>query len=380
MKLEVRRAQLDEFDQATDLINKVFRTSIKEKPTMAEEFPLLLNKSNIDNMIVGVKDQEIVTSVNYLIQDVSIQGNLVKVGFVGGVCTHPQCEGKGFASQVIQFVENKMIEEDVDVISISGTRSLYTRKNYSMVKSFYKYTVNKKPIDLNLSLREFEDRDLDRYIHLYNQNSTKFLRSKNQFKTLLDAATIPWGTYSYKKLSVTKDGDVVGYVVLRIIDEEKRTGKVIEAALDNKYKADVFTAIANKYELEYVICHIHTKDYNNHFEGYDKKELDFQGGTLKVINFEKLMNSLKRYFNQYIEDDLLHSLNFIEENGTYVIEYKKDSVKERYVIKDINELNKLLFENDEKNYEKLRGLKYINKFIKGVFPVDFVWTENLNYQ
>ena len=348
MGFEIRSAQLNEFEEATNLINEVFRISINEKPTMVDEFPLLLNKSNMKNMIMGIKDEKIVTCVSYLTQEIFIQGNVIKVGFIGGVCTHPNYEGKGFASQTLDFAENQMIEEGIDVISISGTRSLYTRRNCSMVKSFYKYTINKKYIDLNLdiSIKDFDDKDIDKYIQLYNQSSTRFLRSKSQFNILLESATIPWGTYSYKKLSIIKNDEIIGYVVLRIIDEKERYGKVIEAVLDNKYKTDIFRTIANKYDLDYIILHVHVKDYNNHFDGYDKKELDFQGGTLKVINFEKLMNSLKMYFNQYVKDELLKCIKFIQKNNKYIIEYeeKENSIKEEFIIEDIDELNKLLFE------------------------------------
>lgn len=384
MGVIVRSTKLEEFKDTINLINEVFRTTINEKPTMKYEFPLLLNESNIENMIVALDNEKIVSSVNYLIQDVLIEGQLIKVGFIGAVCTHSEYEEKGYASKVLDFVEEKMKKDGVDVISISGTRSLYTRRNCSMVKSFYKYTVNKteKPLDLNLSLEEFKAEDLPKYLQLYNQNSTRFFRSKEQFKILLEAATVPWGSYSYKKLSVKKDNEVIGYVVIRLIEEKNRFGKIIEMEVDNLYKASVLQNIANKYDLDYVIYHVHVKDCKNHFEGYSKRELDYQGGTLKVINFEKLMKSLKNYFNQYVENQLLENLNFKEDNNKYIIEYmgKEECNNERLVVEDLDKLNKLLFECDEKNYGEFKDLKNIHKFLKEAFPLNFVWTENLNYQ
>lgn len=379
---EVRSAKLEEFDKTINLVNHVFRESTNEEPTMEKEFPLLLNKSNIENMIVGIENNEIVTDVNYLIQDVSIQGEIIKVGFVGGVCTHPKAQAKGYATKVLDFVEEKMLQDGVDVISISGTRSLYTRRKCSKVKSFYKYTVKNEDINLDssITIKDFKEEDLNKYIALYNQNSTKFIRSKDQFKALLEASTIPWGTYSYKKLSIKKDNEVIGYLVLRIVDEEVRHGKVIELILDNKYKGDILKYVANLYNLEYVFCHVHVKDYHNHFEGYDKKELDYQGGTLKVINFEKLMKSLNLYFNKYVEDDILSKIDFKEENNQFIIEYNKDDEHEKYTLENIEELNKLLFEHNDNDYGEIKELKNIHKFVTNVFPIDFVWTENLNYQ
>lgn len=384
MEVIVRSTKLEEFKDTINLINEVFRTTINEKPTMKYEFPLLLNESNVENMIVALDSEKIVSSVNYLIQDVLIEGQLIKVGFIGAVCTNSQYEGKGYASKVLDFVEEKMKKDGVDVISISGTRSLYTRRSCSMVKSFYKYTVNKneEQLDLNLSLKEFKEEDLPKYLQLYNQNSTRFFRSKEQFKILLEAATVPWGSYSYKKLSVKKDNEVIGYVVIRLIEEKNRFGKIIEMEVDNLYKASVLQNIANKYDLDYVIYHVHVKDCKNHFEGYSKRELDYQGGTLKVINFEKLMKSLRNYFNQYVENQLLENLNFREDNNKYIIEYmgKEECNNERLVVEDLDKLNKLLFECDEKNYVEFKDLKNIHKFLEEAFPLNFVWTENLNYQ
>lgn len=384
MGVIIRSIKLEEFKSTANLINEVFRTAINEKPTMIEEFPLLLNESNLENMIVAIDGDKVISNANYLIQDVLIEGQVIKVGFVGAVCTHPEYEGKGYSSKVLDFMEEKMKKDGVDVISISGTRSLYTRRNCSMVKSFYKYTVNKseEELDLNLSLEEFKELDLRKYLQIYNRNSTRFFRSKEQFRILLDAATVAWGTYSYKKLSVKKDNEIIGYVVVRIIGEKNRFGKIIEMEVDNLYKANILKNIAKEYNLDYIIYHVHVKDYKNHFEGYSEKELDYQGGTLKVINFEKLMNSLKNYFNQYVEDELLENLHFKQNDDKYIIEYKgkEDCNNERLVVKGLDKLNKLLFEYDENNYGEFKHLKNINNFLEEVFPLDFVWTENLNYQ
>lgn len=381
--IEIRSARDDEFKDATNLINEVFRTSRGEKPTMVEEFPFLLNKNNLENMIVGVQDKKIVTDINYLIQDVNIEGNLIKVASIGAVCTHPNYEGRGYASKILDFVEDKMLKDGVDLISISGTRSLYSRRNCSRIKSFYKYTVCKENEfiklidDHDIKVDEFKKEDLDKYIELYNENSTRFLRSREQFSSLLYSATIPWGNFSYKKLSIKKDNKVIGYLVLRIIESESKFGKVIEMILDKRYVAAVLSKVAKEYDLNHINYYVHIKDDLNQFEGYSKKELDYQGGTLKVINFEKLMNSLKPYFKKYIDNELLEELKFKESEGKYIIEYKD---KEQLVFDDVNMLNKFLFEYNENEYKEINKFINIQLFAKRVLPIEFVWTENLNYQ
>ncbi|WP_131066447.1 GNAT family N-acetyltransferase, partial [Clostridioides difficile] len=68
MELRPRSAKLEEFDKVIELINYVFRISRNHKPTMMEEFPLLLSKNNIENMIIISEDDKVVSDVNYLIQ------------------------------------------------------------------------------------------------------------------------------------------------------------------------------------------------------------------------------------------------------------------------------------------------------------------------
>lgn len=92
------------------------------------------------------------------------------------------------------------------------------------------------------------------------------------------------------------------------------------------------------------------------------------------------MKSLNLYFNKYVENYILSKIDFKEENNQFIIEYNKDDEHEKYTLENIEELNKLLFEHNDNDYGEIKELKNIHKFVTNVFPIDFVWTENLNYQ
>lgn len=372
-----RSANREEFKETTDLINKVFRVSRNHKPTMVEEFPLLLNEDNVDNMIVISKDGKIVSDVNYVIQKVSIQGERINAAAIGAVCTDPDHEGNRYSSTILDHVESKMLTDGVDLVTISGTRSLYTRRHCSRVKSFYKYTIYPSNVNMNLEIEDFNENDLEKMINLYNQNSTRFIRTKEEFKKLLYAATIPWGNFEYKRLVIKKDREVVGYIIVRIINEESRIGKVLEMEVDTKYSADVLKYVSNKYKLESIEHYVHIKNYKNQFEGYDKREIEYLDGTLKIINYEQLCEKLRPYFNQYIEYNILKNIEFMKKDSKYIIKYKDE---EELVISDLDKLNKLFFEYSDSDYKEISHLNNIYGFAKKVFPLDFVWTSNLNYQ
>ncbi|MCC0659151.1 MULTISPECIES: GNAT family N-acetyltransferase [unclassified Clostridioides] len=383
MEIKPRSAKVEEFNKVTGLINYVFRISRNYKPTMVEEFPLLLNKDNIENMIIISENEKVVSDVNYLVQDVSIQGNKLKVAAIGGVCTHPDYEKKGYSSKILDKAEEKMFSDGVDVLIISGTRSLYSRRNCSVVKSFYKYTIKPENIEIPYEIVEFDetnfekDTDLNKMIELYNQNSTRFIRTRDEFKKLLHAATLAWGPINYKKVFIKDNNNMIGYLIIRTIKKEYSiVGEVVELGLNNINVENVLKYTTNKFGLEYLDYKVHVRNLKDQLECNELKSLDYQQGTIKIINYSKLCNNLKGYFNQYVDSELLEHIEFKQVENKYIIKYKEEEL----IIESLDKLNKLFFERNEEQHNEFKHLKNLYEFTTKVFPIDFPWTANLNYQ
>nr|UWI51797.1 GNAT family N-acetyltransferase [Clostridioides difficile] len=383
MEIKPRSAKIEEFERVTGLINYVFRISRNYKPTMVEEFPLLLNKDNIENMIIISENETVVSDVNYLVQDVSIQGNKIKVSAIGGVCTHPDYEKKGYSSKILDKAEEKMFSDGVDVLIISGTRSLYSRRNCSVVKSFYKYTIKPENIEIPYEIVEFDetnfekDTDLNKMIELYNQNSTRFIRTRDEFKKLLHAATIAWGPIDYKKVFIKENSNIIGYLIIRTIKKEGSIiGEVVEIGLNNINVENILKYVTNKFGLEYLDYKVHVRNLKDQLECNELKSLDYQQGTIKIINYSKLCDNLKGYFNQYVDSELLEHIEFKQVENKYIIKYEEEEL----IIESLDKLNKLFFESNEEQYNEFKHLKNIYEFTTKVFPIDFPWTANLNYQ
>ncbi len=371
-----RSASIDEFNQVIDLINNVFRITRNHKPTMQYEFPHLLNKKNIDNMIVIKEDNKIVADVNYLKQDVVVQGANITVASIGAVCTHSEYRGRGYSSKILDKVEEKMKNEGIDVVLISGTRDLYRRRMCSKVKSHFKYEFTPNNEYIDFEIKEYKAEHLNKMIQLYNLNSSRYLRTYDEFKVLLDSATIPWGTFSYKKYVFLKQDEVFGYLIIRVIDDGKKYGQVIETYGNTNTIYMALKKVAYNLQLENICHYVHIKEYNNHFEQYDSRELDCQQGTLKIINYEKFMKDLSPYFHQYVEKDILDEIKFSKEDEGDLIEFGNEKV----IIDNLENLNKLIFQGDTEKIKYQNECSNIKKFIETVFPIPFVWSANLNYQ
>ncbi|MBF8984730.1 GNAT family N-acetyltransferase [Lutibacter sp. B2] len=375
--LKPRSIKMNEFEDVIDLINEVFRLSNGHKPTMEREFPLLLNKNNIKNMIIIKEDEKTVADVNFMTQDVLVQGSELKVASIGAVCTKKEYEGRRFSSSILDLVDEKMYEDHVDLVLISGNRSLYTRRMCSQVKNFYKYLIKPKEIELDCSIEEYTHVYLNEMIHLYNENSTRFFRTKDNFNTLLESATFPWGTYSYKKLVVKIDNKFIGYIVLRIIDKEIRRGEIIEMELPMEMVHDVISHLASESKLNFIEYWVHIKDIANQLTNYDELSLDYLHGTIKIINFEKLCKNLEAYFITCIDKEFVCNMEFKTMGDEFLIKYKNEEL----MIKNVHLLNKLFFEGRSENLDlDVSTLPIVEKFVDAVFPIPFVWPANLNYQ
>lgn len=381
-----RSAKKEEFGKVIELINHVFRLSRGHKPTMQAEFPLLLNESNVENMIIINNGEKPVSTVNYMHEHILIQGVKVKAASIGGVCTYEEYRKKGYSSKILDKVEEKMHRENIDFALVSGERSLYTRRGFMQVKNFYKYTFKPKKTEMDFNLAEYENEHFPHVIDMYNNKATRYYRTLEDFQILLNSATIPWGNFTYKKyVLVDKEGSfhwekgikVLGYVIVRIITEhEKKYGEIVETAGATEILSEAFTNIAYNLNLDELTYNVNLKDREAYVNGYSKVELGYMGGTVKIINFKSFMNNLKPLFYQYTDKEIVDNMEFYEEDEHCIFKYKDEIIK----IKGKENITNLVFAGTMEGNVDFSGAPNIEKLITYNFPIVFTWPYNLNYQ
>lgn len=381
-----RSAKKDEFSKVLELINHVFRISRGHKPTMQQEFPLLINENNTDNMIVMLDEDTCISTVNYMHEDILIQGTRVNGASIGGVCTLEDYRKFGYSSRILDKVEEKMFNEKVDFTLISGERSLYRRRGCKVVKNFYNYSLHPKKEEMDFQLVPYENWHLLHMVDMYNSKSTRYCRSLEEFKTLLHSATIPWGNFSYRKYTILgKEGGfhfeqgikVLGYIVVRIMSEEAdKYGEVVEAAGNSHMLSKAFRNIANDLYLSRITYNVHLRDREAYLYDYDKITFGNMGGTVKIINFKNFMENLRPLFYQYEEKSIVDNMEFHEESNQCIFKYKEEILK----IEDKEAITNLVFAGPMAEKLNYKDVPTIEKFIKVNFPIPFVWPYNLNYQ
>jgi len=381
-----RGARTDEFEEVIELINHVFRISRQEKPTMKFEFPLLLNKNNVENMRIMKIENQLVSTVNFMKHEILIEGVPIVYGAVGAVCTHEDYERKGYSSKILDNVELCMEEQGIDICLISGTRSLYTRRKAMTLPSFKRYDILASQQDLDFIIDEYSHSDLDDIFSMYHKKETRYKRSLAEMKVLIDGATHSWGSFTYARHVLKRQGKIIGYIMLRMINADNgRHGLVVECSgqPDSIYKALSYLAYENK--LSHIEYHVHVKDALNHLDDELEPEIDNQQGTIKIINYERFMRNLVPYFEKFINQGILDQLTFSAEVAEEDDEEKEEKYTlaiggERIQTSDSGEITNLLFAVDGADAFVLNDKPRLKKIVEMVFPLPMPWTMNLNYQ
>ena len=375
-----RACEKEERREVISLINKTFRAANGYKPTMDEEFQLMLGDGNLDNMRIILQDGAPVANVNFYKSTILVEGIPVKAASVGAVCTDESSRGKGYSSILLDDCERLMRKDNIRLMLVSGTRSLYLRRGCTIVGKCYQFII--EPLEeshKNLQLQEYDDSLLEIMTKLYNKESTRYYRTFDEFKYLLKGATTPWANLTYKVYAVKDSEDYCGYIVLRVVnDKEGSWGSVVEAAGDRQTISKALEEAIRLSSLKYIQYFCTFNDESARVLKKEKKSFSEWNllGTVKILDFQGLMEDLMPYFEQYADKDSMENISFSENDGRYIFNLNNETLE----IDNIQNLTKLIFGSKEDIVREFTAKPLISEFISKVFPLPFVWTANLNYQ
>lgn len=191
-----RAAKSDELQKIIDLVNEIFMTRRGLPPIMGEAFPLLFNRNNLENLRIIVKDGQPISHVGIWEGDLLIFGSWFKVGMIGSVCTREDFRGRGYASTLIMDAIQKMTNDGIDLVLISGDRNLYKRFGFFKSGLIYNYSIpyGKLEVENGQSKLNFVCYDecwLRDVVAIYQREPVRYRRSLEEFNLLLKIFTKP---------------------------------------------------------------------------------------------------------------------------------------------------------------------------------------------
>ena len=381
-----RATKPEEVQPVIDLVNLVFRTGNHWKPTMEIEFPLLLCEENRDNMRIITENGQPVSDINYYPSSIAVEGSVIRAASVGAVCTHPDYRGRQFATMILDDVEDKMRREGVEVMLVSGGRGLYRRRQCVRVGGFDRAVLKpmeKSPDPAGLSLVEMDRPNLREAAHLYHREAVRFRRTYHEFTQLHQGVMTPWGNRTFKSYLVRIGGEAAAYFVVRFFQDSDRA-EIREYAGDRMAVIQGIRRLIqdkNLCECALVCGKSDGIRILLQEEGIPLQHQD-QQGTVKILDFPSLMNSLRPYMRQYLPDETVNALEFTEKDGTFSIHCGGQTV----TANGMDDLGQLLFGQREQDSpeavsfrKELDGNPELKKMLDAIFPIPFPWTDNMNF-
>jgi len=379
-----RATKPEEVQSVIDLVNLVFRTGSQLKPTMGIEFPLLLCEANRDNMRIITENGRPVSDINYYPASITVEGTTIRVASIGAVCTHPDYRGRNYATAILDDAEDKMRREGTEIVLVSGDGSLYLRRNCVKVGGFYKALLKpKEELQENLTLNEMDNSNIRKAIHIYNQEAVRYHRTLHEFTQFHKGATTPWGKIRFESYLINIGGKAAAYIIARFFTDTN-LAEVREFAGDRSAVIGGIYEMINTNGLTECSLISAKNDVMNVLleeQGIQLQHQD-QQGTLKILNYPSLMNSLKPYMSQYLQDDAMDILKFEEADGKFIIAVDDEVL----TIDDMELLGQLLFGQREEEplvdvlfRGELADKPRLQQILSTVFPIPFPWTENMNY-
>jgi len=184
-----RAAKLEELLEVVGLVNEVFMTPRGFPPILGEVFPLLFNVNNLDNLRIIVMDGKIISHVGIWEGSLLIYGSWFKVGMIGAVCTHKDFRGRGYASALVMDALRKMRMDGVDLVLISGDRSLYRRFGCFKSGIVYHYKVSGEKLKNSghkFNIIPYDEGMIGDIISIYQREPVRYRRTREEFKLLLE--------------------------------------------------------------------------------------------------------------------------------------------------------------------------------------------------
>jgi ribosomal protein S18 acetylase RimI-like enzyme len=379
-----RGTKSEELDEVTELVNLVFHKGNPDPPTMKDNFPMLFSNWNLNNIRIIVEDDKVVSHIGVSQREISVHGCRTKVGSIGSVCTHPDYRERGFATMLLEDTIRMLDEDGATVMIISGGRGLYQRAGCRGAGKRYNFHINRSdlekfpstPGDIEIpSYRESEH--LKQFAEIQQRESIRFLRPIDDFKAMLDVIVMRRElAHRVDALAIQRDGTCFAYIIMYIDkkrDSEELVCRIGEYAGSRLAIISAVKKLFEQYDFNElnVGASLIDTEFLYILEALGKQpSVNTLSGTMRIINFERLMKHFTPYFQQRLGRKNAEALKFRTDDGKHIFQLED----ERFIIESESDLVQLIFGTpDNKELEIMPNEGKLAEVLHQVLPLPFVW-------
>jgi len=363
----------DEWEAVMELVRSIF---FPNSPTYREAvgtWPMDLRSEVRENIFAMFHGNRPVSVIGRLERDILVYGHCLRLGFVGGVCTHPDYRKLGLASTTLSATMKRFHENNVDFVCISGDRSMYRLAGARHVGGILRFTLRNGDLTgavadrVTLMVATADDAKL--LATLSQKESIRCIRPISDFEIVL--------TYSHcvgrscEFIIAFLDSIPTAYLLItKAMKREDRTfRRVMEYVGDRQ---TIFTALGKLAddlpegaELELDVQH-----------GDLLGELLMRAnianqpatvpGTICVPDFARTMTRLKPFFASRWSDELTRSLRFSAGREKYIA-WCDDGILE--IEGETNMVWTLLGSPPGESISNVRATGAMQELLSGCFPI-----------
>ncbi len=371
----IRAARPEEMPSIIRIIDSVFRPDAGAV-SMGVSFSHFLCTENADQIYVFETATGIASVVGTLRSWIVLEDSRLSVASVGSVCTLPSYRGNGLASNILQCVNERLKEEGILLMLVSGNHGLYRRQDCFEVGETCVVTVGEAGLSdqEQTAVTEYRNGDLREMLSVYNRERTRFERSYERFDSLLREQTYLSYRRAQPKILVHRSFDGIdSYAVVGILPrEEQRCGEVVEFAGPDNEVSEILAYAQRTLELPSLVVPV--PNYRSTLAELliaRGGTLDTQtiSGTVKIIDFGRLWELLRPYLNSRMGNNAAAAIGLSTQADRIHL-----SLAAEVLSLDRKAAAHLIF-----NGPQMASFTPLKNLLSRAFPVPFVHTYNLNY-
>ncbi|MDF2721153.1 MAG: family N-acetyltransferase [Paenibacillus sp.] len=379
---QIRRVRPHEFESAAKLADSVFRDA--EQKSMRAAYPNSFSPS-LSQSYGAFVDDNIVSYVGFVPSIIKIGEARLNVYSVGGVCTHPDQRGKGFAGAILEQLREHSVRAGAPLILVSGNRPLYERFGCRLFGETTTFELSMATASSIIEKQELHDTALRPISHtdwfgmkrLAELRAVAYEQSLWDLANLIEAAPTTSNSKQIHRVWVAeRHGIVAAYAILAVPDGRrtpKKTPFLVEWAGDPDLAAALAARGMMDADVSSLRCVVpsHEVRFTEVLtEAGCTGEPTKQGGTVVVVDAERLLTQLAPFLTR-INAAAFSKLRFRNQgHDTYIVEWDGISYE-----LSASAIISLLFDRDGVQ----SALGDASHPAAALFPVPFPYTSGLNF-